>query len=83
MKNPKNLMLNCMALAAAMMALSACVVAPEPVAPPPPGAVVAPAPYPYAGCCYAYPEYPPYPYYYGPAIGVGIYGGGWHGGWRR
>jgi hypothetical protein len=75
------------ALGVVMVFMAGCVVepAPPPVAVAPGPAVVA-SPYygaPYYGCCYAYSEYPPYyGYGYGPAVGVGFYGGG-RGGWHR
>ncbi len=74
-----------LALAAILVNLTACV-AEVPVGPPPAPVAAVPAPvpypYPYYGCCYAYPEYPPYGYgYYGPAVGVGVYEGGYGHGW--
>jgi hypothetical protein len=83
-------LLKCAALGVALVSLAGCVVEPYPeapmaAAPPPPG------PAPYYGCCYSYPQYPPYYYggygygYGGPSVGLAFYGGGgWHGdhGWR-
>ena len=57
-----------------LVSLAGCVYVPEPPpAGPAPGAYYA-AP----GCCYAYPEYPPY-YYGWPTVGF-MYGGGFRGG---
>ena len=80
------------ALAIAVLGLSGgCVTAPsypEYVAAPAP--YYGPAYYPPPGPGYYGPAYPPpayygpayYPRYYGPAVGIGIYGG-WRGGPRR